>query len=316
MAMLVTFMAGVLVIVAIYSLVSDLYLRDRSRASKRVDEEFRQRQRQRVQQSSLFKNLGQLAAEAEAEEAALGSLNHRFQMMVEQSGLNIRPQQLLTLALVIGLGLGTCAYMARGLVTGVVLGGMAGLAPIAWVRIKQKARMGKFLGQLPDAFDLMARIIRAGQTMSQALQGVADEFEPPIAAEFAYCYEQQNLGLAPETALRDLARRTGLVEIKIFVLALIVQQQTGGNLAELLEKLATVVRERSRMNMKIKALTAEGRFQAGILLLMPPGLFGMILLMNRDYGQILLERPILLVTVAVLELLGALWIRKIVTLDY
>ena len=83
----------------------------------------------------------------------------------------------------------------------------------------------------------MGRVIRAGQTMSQALQAVADEFPPPIAGEFAYCYEQQNLGLSPETALRDLARRTGLMELKIFVLALLVQQQTGGNLAELLDKL-------------------------------------------------------------------------------
>src|SRR5215831_2903505 len=109
--------------------------------------------------------------------------------------------------------------------------------------------------------------------MSQALQAVADEFDTPISTEFAYCYEQQNLGLSPEVAMRDLARRTGLLEIKIFVLALLVQQQTGGNLAELLEKLADIVRERFRMRAKIKALTAEGRLQAIILLALVPLLF-------------------------------------------
>src|SRR5262249_57164429 len=122
---------------------------------------------------------------------------------------------------------------------------------------------------LPDAFDLMARVIRAGQTMSQAIQSVADEFDQPLAGEFAYCYEQQNLGLSPEVALRDLARRTGLVEVKIFVLAMLVQQQTGGNLAELLDKLSGVVRERFRVPGKIKALTAEGRMQATVLLVLP-----------------------------------------------
>ena len=105
----------------------------------------------------------------------------------------------------------------------------------------------------------MGRVVRAGQTISQALQAVADEFPPPIAAEFAYCYEQQNLGLSPESALRDLARRTGLLEIKIFVLALLVQQQTGGNLAELLDKLSGIIRERFRIRGQIKTLTAEGR---------------------------------------------------------
>ena len=119
--------------------------------------------------------------------------------------------------------------------------------PLLYVQLKRKRAAGEAPAQLPDAFDLMGRVIRAGQTMSQALQAVADEFPQPIAGEFAYCYEQQNLGLPPEVALRDLARRTGLLEIKIFVLALLVQQQTGGNLAELLDKLSTIIRERFRI---------------------------------------------------------------------
>jgi tight adherence protein B len=162
----------------------------------------------------------------------------------------------------------------------------------------------------------MARVIRAGQTMAQGLQAVADEFDAPIAAEFAYCYEQQNLGLPPETALRDLARRTGLLEIKIFVLAVVVQQQSGGNLADLLDKLAAIVRERFRIRSKIKALTAEGRLQAAVLLILPPALFLIILVLNRDFGQVLLDRPNLLLGMLVSEALGALWIRKIVNFDF
>jgi tight adherence protein B len=162
----------------------------------------------------------------------------------------------------------------------------------------------------------MARVIRAGQTMSQALQAVGDEFDPPLAGEFAHCFEQQNLGLPPELALRDLARRTGLLEVKIFVLAVLVQQQTGGNLAELLDKLAVVIRERFKVRGKVRALTAEGRIQAAVLLALPPVMFLIILFLNRGYAQLLLDHPWLLVGVLVTELLGALWIRKIVNFDF
>jgi tight adherence protein B len=189
-------------------------------------------------------------------------------------------------------------------------------APFLYVSLKRKARLEKLLSQLPDAFDLMARVIRAGQTMSQALLAVADEFETPVATEFAFCFEQQNLGLPPEISLRELARRTGLVEIRIFVLSLLVQQQTGGNLAELLDKLAGVIRERFRIRGKIKALTAEGRMQAAVLLALPPLMFLVIMLMNPNYGRVLYQYPGLLIGMVVSELFGALWIRKIVNFDF
>ena len=152
--------------------------------------------------------------------------------------------------------------------------------------------------------------------MAQALQAVADEFEPPIASEFAYCSEQQNLGVATETALRELARRTGLLEIKLFVLALLVQQQTGGNLAELLDKLASVVRERFRIRGKIRTLTAEGRMQAVVLLVLAPAMFLLILCLNRRYAHVLLDHPSLPVGALICEAIGALWIRRIVNFDF
>ena len=103
---------------------------------------------------------------------------------------------------------------------------------------------------------------------------------------------------------------------KIFVLALLVQQQTGGPLAELLDKLATVIRERFRIRGKIRALTAEGRMQALVLLALPPALLLIILVLNRNYGQVLLHYPALLLGTFVCEVLGALWIRKIVNFDF
>jgi tight adherence protein B len=315
---LLAFLGGVLLITAIYSFISDLYLRDRERVSKRVDEEFRKGQREKARQSRLFKEFSEFASEATTEATEVApSLTQRLEAMIEQSGLNLTVKRLGTLMAAFGLGLGAILGLLRqSLLVGAVAALAGALGPFFYVRMRQKWRTQKLLSQLPDAFDLMARVIRAGQTMSQAMLAVADEFELPISAEFSYCYEQQNLGLPPEMALRDLARRTGLLEIKIFVLGLVVQQQTGGNLAELLEKLATVVRERFRLLAKIRALTAEGRFQAAVLLALPPGMFGMILLLNRSYAQILIDSPWMLVTIAIAELTGALWIRKIVNFDF
>jgi tight adherence protein B len=313
---LLAFLAACLGVAAVYSILSDLFLRDRSRVSKRVDEEFRKRQRDRAMKSTLFKNLGQAAADV-AEEEAHRTWRQRFEALVEQSGLELSPRRLLFLMVGIGCGLGLAAGMIRqSLLIAAMAAPVGALLPFLYVAVKRKARMEKMMSQLPDAFDLMARVIRAGQTMSQAMQAVADEFDKPLAAEFTYCYEQQNLGLPPEVALRDLARRTGLLEVKIFVLALVVQQQTGGPLAELLDNLATVIRERFRIRGKIRALTAEGRMQALVLLSLPPLLLFIIMLINRNYGQVLLNYPGLLVGTFVCEALGALWIRKIVNFDF
>jgi tight adherence protein B len=315
--LLMTFMAGVLVIWAAYSLLTDLYLRDRSRVSKRIDDEFRKRLREKARQSKLFKDYSELAKEAAAQDEGTPTWAGRFQGMVEQSGLNLTPRQLLFWMAGVGLLMGILAGLVfQSFLVGGIVAIIGCVLPFFYVRYRQTSRLSKLLSQLPDAFDLMARVIRAGQTMSQAMLAVANEFDAPIAGEFSYSYEQQNLGLPSDIALRDLARRTGLLEIRIFVLALLVQQQTGGNLAEMLEKLATVVRERFRLLAKIRALTAEGRFQALILLALPPAMFLLILVLNRNYAKILLEYPWMLVGIFVSELAGALWIRKIVNFDF
>jgi tight adherence protein B len=315
--MVLTFLAVALAVAGAYSVLADVFLRDRSRFSRRIDEEFRNRQRERARKSALFKNLGQLTPETPAESAPPDGLRRRFEIMVEQSGLNLTPGRLLLIAVLTGLAAGALGGLIRqSLLVASAAGLVGAVVPVLYVQVKRKARLEKLLSQLPDAFDLMARVIRAGQSISQALQAVADDFAPPIAAEFAYCYEQQNLGLPPEVALRDLARRTGLLEIKIFVLALLVQEQTGGNLAELLDRLAAIIRERFRIRGKIKALTAEGRMQAAVLLVLPAALFFIILIFNRNYGQVLLEYPNLLAGILITEILGALWIRKIIHFDF
>ena len=312
---MLTFVAVVMAALGVYSLLSDMFLRDRSRVSQRVDRELRKRQREQVRRSTVFKNLATTSTAPET--LAPTGLRARLEAMIEQSGVSVTPQRLLTFMAAGGASLGLIA----GLLHWNVLTGLAGAAvgaaiPFFYVSIKRQRRLNKMMDQLPEAFDLMARIIRAGQTMAQSIQAVADEFDAPLAAEFAYCYEQQNLGLSPEASLRDLARRTGLLEIKIFVLALLVQQQAGGNLAELLDKLSIVIRERSRIRGKIRVLTAEGRFQAIVLLGLPPAMLLVLLFFNPEYARVLFKHPSLLVGTFLSEVLGFLWIRRIVNFDF
>ncbi len=314
---LLTFGAVVAAVAGTYSILADVYLRDRSRISERIDDEFRKRQRERARKALIYKDLNQLVLDASSDQEAAPDVRKRLQAMVEQSGLDLTLHKLLTIAVAAGLVFGVLGgLMRQSVVVAVVVAPVAAVLPLAYVQFKRKARLEKLLSQLPDTFDLMSRVVRAGQTLSQALLAVADEFAQPIAGELSYCYEQQNLGLPPEVAMRDLARRTGLLEIKIFVTAVTVQQQTGGSLAEMLDKLSMIIRQRYRTRGQIKTLTAEGRLQAVILLGLPIVMFFAFLLMLPDYESKLLEHPSLIIVTLTFELLGALWIRKIVNFDF
>jgi tight adherence protein B len=311
------FGAVVAAVAGAYSLLTDLYLRDRSRVSQRIDDEFRKRQRERARKAMLFKDLNQLAAEAAGDLQARSNLRQWLGTMVEQSGLDLTVRKLVTMSAAAGLILGLLVGLWRqSPLAAVAAAAIGAVLPIANVHLKRKARLEKLMSQLPDAFDLMGRVVRAGQTLSQGLQAVVDEFAQPIAGEFAYCYEQQNLGLPADVAMRDLARRSGLLELKIFVTAVLVQQQTGGSLAEVLDKLAGVIRQRYRIRGQVKSLTAEGRLQAIILLGLPIVMFFGFMLMMPDYESKLLEHPTLIGLTLGCEVLGALWIRKIVNFDF
>jgi tight adherence protein B len=302
-------------ILAVSQILSDLFLRDRSRVNDRVDAEFLKKKTELAKKTPLFKNLGQIAAEVG--EDARPSMKQRFESMVEQSGMETTPQKILGISAISAIACGMVLFLIRQSAFDASLAaGLGFLAPIWQVRRRRDKRIEKMRSQLADAFELMARVVRAGQTLGQALLAVADEFPQPISAEFAYCYEQQNLGLSPEVTFRDLTRRTGIIELKIFVLAVLVQQQTGGNLAELLTKLATVVRERYLIRGTIQTLTAEGRMQGWILAALPPLMLVLLLVLNPGYAAVHFQHPNLILGTFGVEALGVLWIRKIVNFDF
>lgn len=241
----------------------------------------------------------------------------RLALWIEQSGMRLRPIELIGAACTIAF---VSAVAVVLLVSSWWLALLACLTtapmPFGVVAIERYRRSDKIRSQLPDALDLMSRMLRAGQTISQSLSGVADEFESPIADEFGYCYEQQNLGLSTEAAMYEMARRTGVLEIRILVVALTVHRQAGGNLSELLDNLAKVIRERYRIQGQIRSLTADGRLQAAILLALPPILLVVLSIVNQDYVDILFQFPGILVGMFGFELFGALWLHRIVSFDF
>jgi tight adherence protein B len=321
------FLAASVGVAAGYSIWKDLRQRDGVRTRRRMESEFLKPEAKPVSRGNLFKNTSQFdlddlapdslpAPDAPLPDADRTDWRSRIQTMLTQSGLTLTLSHLAWLSIgstVLGAVLG---LLLNGPVAA-VLGALAlGAMPLLYVNYRWKARRDRFLLQLPAAFDLMARVLRSGQSVPQAFQAVADSFEPPIAGEFAYCQEQQNLGLMPEATYRDLARRTGVLEVKIFIMAMMIQRQTGGNLSEVLERLATLVRERVRLRNHIRTLTAEGRLQAVVLLVLPPVMFLVMRFVNPPYADVLLEHSGLLAGMIASMGLGALWIRKIIQFDF
>jgi tight adherence protein B len=316
---IVAFAGGVLLVIGGNLVIVDLFQRERKQMQDRLDEELRMQQREMARGSAIArKDLAQLSDEAWQEfGSGQRTFKEKIQDLIAQSGKPIELKQLAVWSISAAAGGGLLlGFLVGSIVLGVIGGLLAGAVPMLVVYAIKEKRLEMLRSQLPDVFDLMSRVLRAGQTMSQAMASVSDEFKAPVSLEFAYCVEQQNLGLAPEFALRDLARRTGLIEIKIFVLAMLVHRQTGGNLAELLDKLATIVRSRYRLRAKVKGLTAEGRMQGLILLALPVLIYVAMLFVNRPYAIKLLQLPALLIVSLTMMTLGALWIRKIVNFDF
>lgn len=312
------FVAVFLMICAANAVLVDLHSSERRRLNRRMEEQLRRRQRERARQARSSKEFSQIAAEAIADnKQGSQDVQHWLRDLIEQSGVDISLARVMAIAAICGGLLGITAGFLFGSFLAFLVATLLGSStPIFYLCIRRRQRRDTLREQLPDAFDLMARVLRAGQTISQAMQAVADEFDRPISLEFLYCYEQMNLGLSPEAALRELGRRTGILEIRIFVLAVLVHRQTGGNLAELLDKLAHVVRERSRIRGMISSLTAQGRFQACILLSLPPFMFVILMILHREYEMMLFDYPLMIGFALGMMAIGALWIHRIVSFDF
>jgi tight adherence protein B len=189
--------------------------------------------------------------------------------------------------------------------------------PLAWLFNKRRARLKKFAAQLFDALELVARALRAGHSLAAGMHVVAEEMPAPISEEFNRVYEEQNLGIPIEDALKGMCDRVPNLDLRFFVTSVLVQRQTGGDLAEILDKISYVIRERFRILGQVQALTAEGRLSGIILIALPFGLFLLMLYIKPDYIEKLWNHELgikMSVAALVAQLVGALVIKKIVNI--
>ena len=198
------------------------------------------------------------------------------------------------------------------------IGLLFGAAPILFLMQRRGARIKKFEEQFPEALDLLSRALRAGHAFQTSLGMVADELPEPVGPEFKKTFDQQNFGLPLKECLFELADRVPLVDVRFFATAVTIQRETGGNLAEILDKLAYVVRERFKILRQVRVHTAHGRF-TGYVLLGLPAVLGIILsYLSPDHMNTLFTEPMgktMLLAAGVMQTVGYFWIRQVIKIE-
>lgn len=199
-----------------------------------------------------------------------------------------------------------------------LIGVVTGLAPFMFVLYKRKLRFDKFEQQLPEALDLMVSAMRAGHSLNSSMDLVGHEVPDPVGGEFRICFDEQNYGLELKSAMNNLISRVPLQDLKMVVTAILIQKESGGNLAEVLDKVAYVIRERFRMKRQIRVHTAQGRMTGWILSILPLVLGLGLYFISPDTMSLLWKRDIgikLMWASGVMTFIGAMIIRKIVNMD-
>ena len=241
--------------------------------------------------------------------------------MIQQAGLNWSSSRLLTsmgLMMVPGLGLGLFVpFLFNGPTTAIALGLVFGSIPYLVVRAKRKKRLNTLEEQFPESLDFLARSMRAGHAFSISLEMLGEEMDDPLGQEFRALFNEQNLGAPIDIALRNFVLRVPLLDVRFFTSSVLLQKQTGGNLSEILSRLAYIIRERFRLKGQVRACSAHGRITATILTLMPIATMIALLLVAPGYLQGMAEDSdgkYLIGGAIVAQVLGNFFIKKIINI--
>lgn len=248
-------------------------------------------------------------------------LTNRLNTLLEQAGLKWRPARLVHSCLGLFLGgflatryIFSVPYMSVQLLAGL----FAGLIPVLYVLRVRGKRLHRFEEQFPDSLEFVARSMRAGHAFSVSLEMLHREFQEPLSGEFRRTFDEHNLGLPLDHALLKLAKRVPLLDVHFFVSAVLLQKRTGGNLAEILDKLAYVIRERFKLRGKIRAISAHGRMTGLALTMIPVGVAVLMFYANPQYVSFFIEDEIgnyMMGAAIFLQLVGYAVIRKIVSIE-
>jgi tight adherence protein B len=312
---------ALLVFLSIFFLIRAffLYLGDPKR---RTRQQLKQRLRE-LEGREAYPDVNTLLKKASLEKSFLDRnidkfrLLHRIETLMRQAHLGWRLETFLAVAALVGL-----AGLGGGLAKWGAWGGLGGLAvglflPYKVLTRRRQRRLQRFERQLPDALDLLARGLKAGQTLPAGLQQVSKEMPDPLGTEFFITFMEFSHGMDLNRALTNLCDRVDLQDLSFFTTAVLIQRETGGNLTEILEKLSVLIRERFKLRNQVKSLTAEGRLSGIILILLPPVLGIILMGINPAYEMQLINHPLGRVMCGVgagFQLMGVLLIYKIVNI--
>ena len=238
-------------------------------------------------------------------------------LLFEQADVSLTVGKMLAVSGVLAAGIALAAALQVHVAMYPLAAMVMGAVPVMWLMLRRRRRLKQFAVQLPDALEMLARALRAGQSLGAGFNMVSTEVPAPLGKEFGRVFEEQNLGIPLEESLLTLAERIPNLDLKFFSTAVILQRQTGGDLAEILDKIGTLVRERFKIWGQVQALTGEGRLSGVVLLALPVLLFVVVYKLNPGYVQVLFTDPMgknMLIGALVLQIVGALVIRKIVNI--
>ena len=243
-----------------------------------------------------------------------------LKLMLESSGVKLNLGSFLILSLCMGAaGYLIGAFATRMMLVGLMLAAVLAWLPYLYVKRARNNRTYKFEEQFPEAIDLMARALRAGHALPTGLSMVADEMPAPVGTEFRILYDEQNFGLNLSDALRNFATRIPVLDAKFFVTAVLTQRESGGNLAEVLDNLSSVIRDRFKVKRQSRVISAHGRITGTVLACLPPALAAVTLLLNRAYLGTLTGDPLgrqMIMAAIALQIVGTLVMRKIINIEY
>lgn len=242
-----------------------------------------------------------------------------LQTVLSQAGMEARAGTVVLLCVLSSVTLGFATVLiSKSLMFGWVALLLGAILPYSYASFRRSRRFGKFEELFPEAIDTLARAVRAGHAFTTALELISNEVAEPVASEFRKLFEEQKFGLPVRDALLNLADRMPLVDVKFFVTAVMLQRETGGNLAEILDNLSHMIRERFKILRQVRVFTAQGRLTMLLLMGLPPVIVIVMLLMNPDFIRPLFDDPIghtLIVAGLMLQTVGYFVIRRIIQIQ-
>jgi len=308
---------SILLVWGVFQVILDLRTNKQRKVLERLVDAGNQRERH-VKEQLLRKRASDLQGNVLEQVVSKFQIVSKLQRVLDQADVDWSASKLLVNLLLLGTGTTVVMWFIKmSALSSLVVGlGVVALPLLYLLRLRKK-RIRKIVEQLPDVFDLMGQALKAGHALAGAIQLIGEQAPDPIAKEFAHVFHEQNLGIKVEDALLNMAARVDQIDVRFFVTAVLIQRQTGGDLAQILDNIGKVIRERIQLLGMVQALTAEGRLSGWVLLALPVVVFFVSLVINPDYARTLLDTPpgrMMLGAAIGMDLMGLAMIKKIVNI--